>query len=149
MFAAMKRLMFAAMKRLILAAIAVAVAAPAIPASAAPAASPAGTWRNARDSVRIRVAPCGAGLCGTVVAADQRARDDAAAGGTDRLVGTQLFRAFRRGAGGVWQGTVFVPDLGQEFDGTLSLQGANTLVGTGCVLPGLCKSQTWTRVAAK
>ena len=44
---------------------------------------------------------------------------------------------------------MFVPDLGQEFDGTLSLQGANTLVGTGCVLPGLCKSQTWTRVAAK
>ncbi|MBW6524552.1 DUF2147 domain-containing protein [Sphingomonas sp. RHCKR47] len=134
------------MKRLILAALAVAAASPAI---AAPAASPAGTWRNARDSVRIRVAPCGAGLCGTVVAADQRARDDAAAGGTDRLIGTQLFRDFRRGPGGVWQGTVFVPDLGQEFDGTLSLENANTLVGTGCVLPGLCKSQTWTRVAAK
>lgn len=134
------------MKRLILATLAVAVAAPV---SAAPAATPMGTWCNARDSVRIRVAPCGAGLCGTVVAADQRARDDAAAGGTERLVGTQLFRNFRRGAGGAWQGTVFVPDLGQEFDGTLSLQGANTLVGTGCVLPGLCKSQTWTRVAAK
>lgn len=144
------------MKRLILTALAVAVAAPSLaisPAAAAPAASPAaspaGTWRNARDSVRIRVAPCGAGLCGTVVAADQRARGDAAAGGTDRLIGTQLFRDFRRGAGGVWQGTVFVPDLGQEFAGTLSLQGANTLVGTGCVLPVLCKSQTWTRVAAR
>lgn len=134
------------MKRLILTAAAFAVATPAI---AAPVATPAGTWRNARDSVRIRVAPCGAGLCGTVVAADQRARDDAAAGGTDRLIGTRLFRDFRRGPGGAWQGTVFVPDLGQEFDGTLSLQGANTLIGTGCVLPGLCKSQTWTRVAAK
>lgn len=134
------------MKRLLLSILAIALA---IPVQAAPPASPAGTWRNGRDSVRIRVAPCGAGLCGTVVAADERARADAAAGGTDRLVGTQLFRNFRRGPDGVWQGTVFVPDLGQQFDGTLALEGTNTLVGTGCVLPGLCKSQRWTRVAAK
>ena len=134
------------MKRFLLSALAIVAASPL---HAASPASPAGTWRNGRDSVRIRVAPCGAGLCGTVVAADERARADAAAGGTDQLVGTQLFRNFRRATNGVWEGTVFVPDLGQAFDGTLALEGPNTLVGTGCIMPGLCKSQRWTRVAAK
>ena len=125
------------------------LAALALPATAQ-GQSLAGTWRNAGDSVRIRVAPCGPGLCGTVVAASDKAKADAALGGTDRLVGTQLFRDFRRGPDGQWAGTVLVPDLGTEVDGTLALQGQNTLVATGCLLGIVgCKSQQWTRVAAK
>lgn len=126
----------------------VVAAAFSAPVAAAPA-NLAGTWRNDRDSVHIRVAPCGAGLCGTVITANEKARADAAAGGTDALVGTQLFRDFRRGDDGLWHGTVFVPDLGQSFDGTLALEGPDTLIGTGCVLPGLCRSQRWLRVAGK
>ena len=119
------------------------------PLQAATPAGPAGVWRNDRDSVRIRVAPCGGGLCGTVIAASEKARADAAAGGTERLIGTQLFRDFHREGEGLWRGTVFVPDLGQAFDGELTLEGANTLVGTGCIMPGLCRSQRWSRVAAR
>lgn len=118
-------------------------------AAAAPA-SPTGVWRNASDSVRIRVAPCGRALCGTVVSASAKARADAAAGGTPRLVGTQLFREFRRAEGGGWSGTVFVPDLGLEVDGTLALDGANTLVGSGCLLGNIgCREQRWVRVRGR
>lgn len=127
------------------------LAALALPvaASAQSATQFAGIWRNGGDSVRIRVAPCGPGLCGTVVAASDKAKADAAAGGTDRLVGTQLFRDFRRGADGQWAGTVLVPDLGTEVAGTLALQGQNTLVATGCLFGVVgCRSQRWTRVAA-
>ena len=121
----------------------------AAPAFAAPA-SPAGTWRNGSDSVRIRVAPCGRGLCGTVVSASAKARADAAAGGTERLVGAQLFKDFRRGDDGVWAGTVFVPDLGREVEGTLELRSASTLVVSGCLMAGFaCKSQTWARVKGR
>lgn len=116
----------------------------------------AGTWRNAADSVRIRVAPCrgepgqeNRGMCGTVVSASARAKDDAAAG-TDRLVGTPLFRGFERDGDGTWGGSVFVPDIGREVDGTLHLEGRNTLVAEGCLFAGFgCKEQRWTRIAAK
>ncbi|KQT31397.1 hypothetical protein ASG29_15780 [Sphingomonas sp. Leaf412] len=125
-----------------------AVAAIATPAAAS-AQSIAGTWRNPGDSVRIRVAPCGPGLCGTVVAASERAKADAAAGGTPDLVGTQLLRDFRRGPDGGWEGSVFVPDVGTTVDGTLALDGRDTLVATGCLFGMLgCKAQRWTRVAA-
>lgn len=112
----------------------------------------AGTWRNASDSVRIRVAPCRGepGMCGTVVSASDKAKDDAAAGGTERLVGTPLFRGFEQDGDGTWAGTVFVPDIGREVDGTLQLDGRNTLVAQGCLFAGFgCKEQRWTRVAAK
>lgn len=112
----------------------------------------AGTWRNAGDSVRIRVAPCRGepGMCGTVVSASDKAKDDAAAGGTERLVGTPLFRGFERDGDGTWAGTVFVPDIGREVDGTLQLDGRNTLVAQGCLFAGFgCKEQRWTRVSAK
>jgi uncharacterized protein (DUF2147 family) len=116
--------------------------------AAAPRASGwEGIWRNQADSVRIRVARCGGGLCGTVVQASAKAQADAAAGGTDRLVGTQLFEDFRREDDGMWYGRVYVPDIGQSFDGTIEQVDRDTIVGTGCLFAGFgCKSQTWKRV---
>lgn len=106
-----------------------------------------GIWRNQADSVRIRVARCGGGLCGTVVQASAKAQADAAAGGTERLVGTQLFEDFRREDDGMWYGRVYVPDIGQSFDGTIEQVNRDTIVGTGCLFAGFgCKSQTWKRV---
>lgn len=122
------------------------------PAPAAAADPLAGVWRNARDSVRIRVAPCRGtrGMCGTVVSANEKARADAAAGGTDRLVGTTLFRGFERGDDDSWAGSVFVPDIGSEVDGTLRLEGRDTLVAEGCLFAGFgCREQRWTRVAGR
>ncbi|QNE31797.1 DUF2147 domain-containing protein [Sphingomonas sp. NBWT7] len=122
----------------------------ATPATAQRAAGWEGVWRNNADSVRIRVAKCGQGLCGTVVQASAKARADAAAGGTDRLVGTQLFHDFRRGDDGLWYGQVYVPDFDQTFDGTIEQVNRDTIVGTGCLFAGFgCKSQTWRRVVAK
>lgn len=118
------------------------------PGGALAQGSPAGVWRNNKDTVRIRVAPCGRGLCGTVVQASAEAQEKAAAAGTDRLVGTQLFRGLTRGDDGVWHGEVFVPDVGTSVEGTLELDGSDTLFASGCLLAGLaCKTQTWTRVA--
>lgn len=120
----------------------------ATPATAQRAQGWEGIWRNARDSVRIKVARCGAGLCGTVVQASEKAKADAEAGGTDRLIGTQLFHDFRRGDDGLWYGQVYVPDIDQTFDGTIEQVDRNTIVGTGCLFANIgCKSQTWRRVA--
>lgn len=107
----------------------------------------AGTWRNDADSVRIRIAPCGRGLCGRVVAASEKAKADAARGGTDRLIGTELFHDFQREEDGLWYGQVYVPDIDRTFDGTLELVDRDTIVGTGCLFAGFgCKTQSWKRV---
>ena len=116
----------------------------AVPVHAAPPL--AGTWRNPQGSVEIAMEPCGRRLCGTVVWANGRAQDDAAAGGTERLVGTQLFRELVADGQGRWQGDVFVPDLGRTVSGTMMLVDAQTLQVDGCVIPGLiCQTQLWTR----
>lgn len=120
----------------------------AAPVAAQRAPSFAGVWRNAADSVRIRVAPCGQGsLCGRVVSASAKARADAARGGTDDLVGTELLHDFQRDEDGMWHGQVYVPDIDKTFDGTLELADRDTLVATGCLLGRLgCRSQSWKRV---
>ena len=135
------------MHRLPLAVVAALTSVAAMPLHAA---GITGTWHNPAGSVEVKMAPCGPRLCGTVVWANDKARDDAANGGTDRLVGTQLFRGLEADGPGHWTGEVFVPDIGQTIAGTLAQVDANALEVSGCVIPGLmCQTQTWTRVAAR
>lgn len=48
---------------------------------------------------------------------------------------------------GLWYGQVYVPDIGQTFDGTLELVDHDTIVGKGCLFAGFgCKTQSWKRV---
>lgn len=110
------------------------------------AAPVTGVWRNPQRSVEIDMASCGQRLCGTVVWASDKAQDDAAAGGTDRLIGMQLFQGLVRDGPNHWQGDVFVPDLAQTVSGSMTLVDAQTLQVDGCAIPGLlCQTQIWTR----
>lgn len=121
-------------------------------ASAADARVPAGTWANPSNTVQVRFAPCGRGpdaelMCGTVVWASEQAKADAARGGSSRLVGTQLFSDFEEEEPGRWSGTVYVPDIGREVQGTITQIDARTLVGEGCLLGSLgCREQRWRQV---
>ncbi len=116
-------------------------------AGAAPSDRSFGIWANPRNSVHIRAHACGESMCGTVVWANDKAIADARRGGTDQLVGTQLFRNFRKDAKGRWRGSVFVPDLNKVLSGEVRVVDGNTITGRGCLLGGIgCKSQTWTRV---
>ncbi|WP_447727704.1 DUF2147 domain-containing protein [Sphingomonas koreensis] len=105
-------------------------------------------WRNPKDSVRIRFSPCGQDrMCGIVTWASEKAKADARRGGTDQLVGTNLFRNFQRVAPGEYKGHVFVPDMNRTFSGHMEIKG-DSMIGKGCVLAGLiCKQQVWTRIS--
>ncbi len=117
-------------------------------ANAASAAQPTGVWRNPKNSVHIKVQPCGDNVCGTVVWANARAQEKARKAGTPNLVGKQLFQEFRPAGAGSWNGRVFVPDMGRSFSGSLKAKGQNNMLAQGCLLGRfLCKSQTWTRVS--
>ena len=137
------------MRKLLVACVA-AVAALSGVSAAADAAGPAqasGVWRNPKNSVHVRMQPCGNTVCGTIVWASPRAEAKARAAGTPRLVGTQLFREFKQDGPGEWSGRVYVPDMQKTFSGTMKANNANSITGRGCLIGRfLCKSQTWTRV---
>jgi len=121
-------------------------------AASADARVPAGTWANPSNTVQVRFAPCGRGrdaqlMCGTVTWASEQAKADAERGGSPRLVGTQLFTDFEEEEPGRWAGTVFIPDIGREVEGTITQIDARTLIGEGCLLGRLgCREQRWRRV---
>ena len=119
-------------------------------AAAHPAPDPVvGTWMNRKGTVAVRTGHCGAHLCARIVWADAMAQEAARAGGTERLVGTDLFRGVRPAGPGVWQGEVFVPDMGETAEATITLTGPGELQIDGCRLGGLlCKQQYWHKVAA-
>lgn len=107
-----------------------------------------GVWRNPKNSVHVDIKPCGDKLCGVVVWANDKAKQDAKEGGTANLVGTQLFRDFGLQGGGVYRGKVFIPDLNMNFTGTATQVDATSLRARGCLLASVfCKSQTWKRVS--
>lgn len=115
------------------------------------AAQPAtyGVWRNPKDSVHVEIKPCanGIGACGIVVWANEKAKRDARKGGTEDLVGLQIFRDFERRDDGVWRGRVFVPDLNRTFSGTAEPLTPTSMKAKGCVIMVIaCKAQIWTRI---
>lgn len=125
-----------------------ALAAAAHPAPARAADAVVGTWMNRKGTVVVRTAHCGGGICGRVVWAAPAAQEAARAGGTERLVGTEVFHAMRPTGPGAWEGEVFVPDLGHTADATMALLGPSDLEINGCSFGGfLCKKQAWHKVA--
>ncbi len=112
------------------------------------AADPAGLWLTETGSSRIRVAPCGGGFCGTIVSAPGKALDaknpDLALRGRS-VVGVQILDA-RQPDGSGYSGSLYNPNDGKTYSGSLRLTGPNTLEVSGCVMSVFCKRQSWTRV---
>ena len=106
-----------------------------------------GVWQNPSASVHIKTAKCGASVCGTVVYANEKAKADAARGGTANLLGLNLFQSFAQQSQGVWEGKVLVPDLDRTVTGKITLIDAKSMNVEGCMFGHIaCKDQVWTRV---
>ena len=133
-----------AVRSLAIVAITFAAATPAL-------AGQYGVFRNPSGSVDVKVADCGAGLCGTIVKASAKARADAAEAGQRNIIGMQLFRDLkpvRQPAGQPkrWEGSVYIPDRDKTVSGRAELSG-KTLLVEGCLIGDkLCKAQNWVRV---
>ncbi|GJD49557.1 hypothetical protein OPKNFCMD_2289 [Methylobacterium crusticola] len=121
-------------------------------AAPAPAqeAQPLGTWLTPAGDTQVRIARCGAGLCGTVAKVlagetrDVNNPDPALRGRS--LVGVTLAGDMRP-AGAGWEGSLYNFRDGKTYSGKLAVKGPNALELSGCVLGGLiCKRQVWSRV---
>ncbi|MBO9713080.1 DUF2147 domain-containing protein [Sphingomonas sp.] len=116
--------------------------------AAAPSDGLEGEWRNTKDTVHLKVEPCGAALCGTVTWAAPKQREDAKKGTGKDLVGSRLLTGLKRGGDGDWRGKVFVPDINTNASATVKQLSQVQILITGCTMLGLvCKSQHWHRIS--
>jgi uncharacterized protein (DUF2147 family) len=128
-----------------------AVALLALAALAAPASAQdsTGTWLTASGETRVRIAPCGGNVCGTIVwTKNTGAKDEHnpnAALKTRSVVGINMIN-MKPAGDKKWSGTLYNPQEGKTYSGTLTQIDANTLSLSGCVAGVFCRSQTWTRV---
>lgn len=111
---------------------------------AATAQDATGVWRTQATQegyLEVRIAPCGAALCGTIL----RARDPQGREHPYPHVGTWMIRDMSPSGAGTWgNGQIWDPRNDRTFRSRMELSG-NRLAVSGCVL-GLCQSQTWSRV---
>jgi uncharacterized protein (DUF2147 family) len=136
------------LKKLVLAATLVA-AFPAVAAS-----PPEGVWYVQDRSAKVRIAPCGQKLCGTVVWISDKI--DKATGlppvdiknpdpslRSRPIVGLQLLRNFSQSADGKWTGgTIYDPKVGKTYVSKLALTPKGTLKVEGCISV-VCQGQIW------
>jgi uncharacterized protein (DUF2147 family) len=110
----------------------------ALTASPALAQGAVGTWLRDNGESRVRVAPCGEALCGTVVWLKNPAESKS-------KVGQRVFFDMKPNGTNAWAGQAFNPEDGKTYSGKMSVSG-NTLTTAGCVAGGLiCRSVTWSR----
>jgi uncharacterized protein (DUF2147 family) len=96
-----------------------------------------GVWLHEDGGSKVRFAPCGGAVCGTITWLK-----DKNAGGK---VGERVFYDMIPAGDNAWTGKAFEPSSGKEYSGKMSLAG-DKLTTAGCVFGGLiCKSIVWTR----
>lgn len=133
----------------------IALSAALMLSSAAQAASPAeGKWRTPVQNGEVEISTCGTALCGRIVssdriAADPELKDEHNKDPSQRsraLKGLLMLQGFTGGPAEWKGGTVYNPEDGGLYKGSIRLVGPDTLKLTGCIVFPLCKTQTWTRV---
>lgn len=133
---------------------AIAAGLAALAGSAEAAGTVQGVWLTQTGSGKVRIAPCGSKLCGTIVwvknpldkttgkpQLDVKNPDPAL---RDRpIVGLQMIRDFKSVPGGRWAGgSIYDPESGKTYASKLNLNPDGTLKVEGCIAI-ICQAQTW------
>ncbi len=119
---------------------------------AAAAAPVEGDWLTADRNAVVRIAPCGASLCGVVLRVlakgpsvprtDVHNPDPALR--SRPLVGLPVLTGFSRDGGQWTGGRAYDAKTGRSYKAKLAPNADGSLTVTGCIL-FLCKAQRWTR----
>ena len=96
-----------------------------------------GTWTRDTGASKINFAPCGGSTCGTI----SWLKDTSG----KAKVGQRVFSNLKETGPGTYSGTAIDPEDGQQYSGSITVNG-NSLSGGGCVLGGLiCKNVSYRR----
>jgi uncharacterized protein (DUF2147 family) len=127
-------------------------------ANAARATDISGLWLTDTGDAHIRMAKCGAGMCGTIVwlkepkdpatgkpPTDEHNHDPAKR--SRPILGLPIALDFRPSATdpGRFEGHFYNADDGNTYQGNITMPNANELHVQGC-LAVFCQTQVWTRV---
>ncbi|HVT54795.1 MAG TPA: DUF2147 domain-containing protein [Xanthobacteraceae bacterium] len=129
----------------------------ALLAAPAFAANPSGTWLTEDGEARVRIADCGQAYCGTIVWLKEPNDPQTGKPKLDkfnkhesmrsrRVLGMQIIYGMHPSGANSWKGSLYNPEDGNTFNGSLALQGADRLKLEGCVLALFCRSEVWKRV---
>jgi uncharacterized protein (DUF2147 family) len=119
-------------------------------ANAAPA-SILGNWVTKERDAVIKIAPCGANICGTISkflktppkGVDQRDENNPdPAKRTRKVLGSAVLVNFKP-VGNEWKGTIYDARNGKSYRSVVYKGKSGNLVVKGCIGP-FCQSQTWT-----
>lgn len=97
-----------------------------------------GTWLRESGVSKVRFAPCGGAVCGTITWIKPGTN-------TPAKVGQRIFFDMKPSGANAWGGSAFNPEDGKTYTGKMTLSG-DSLTTQGCAMGGLiCKSTSWTR----
>jgi uncharacterized protein (DUF2147 family) len=110
----------------------------------------AGVWQSQSGITRVKVSPCGTGLCAHVVWQKNPSKDVHNPEPEKRerpIVGLQLVSNMKPAAPGEWTGEIYNYEDGKTYHGKVKAVSANAIEIGGCVMGGMiCQSKTWTKV---
>jgi uncharacterized protein (DUF2147 family) len=114
-----------------------------------------GVWRMESGKVTVRLANCGARLCGTIIALKKPFKKNGQPK-TDHenpnpalrdrpLIGLLLLSNMKPDGENKWRGTIYNPDDGRTYSASMRLDG-NRIKVKGCVAGILCQSKWFVKV---
>jgi uncharacterized protein (DUF2147 family) len=123
--------------------------------SAAQAAEPTGTWLTQNGDAHIRVAKCGANMCGTIVwlrdaidpATGKDPLDSRNPDPTKRdrkIMGLRIFAMAPDGSG-AYSGPIYNTDDGQTYPAKITMRPNDYLEIRGCS-GAMCGAELWSKV---
>ncbi|SEE35023.1 Uncharacterized conserved protein, DUF2147 family [Rhizobiales bacterium GAS188] len=118
----------------------------------AQAADAIGEWLIEDGDARVRIAPCGADLCGNVAWIKEGhptldAKNPDPVKRSRSLIGSGVLLGLKPSGTAEWTGALYDAEDGRTYTGKLTIIDERHVKVAGCVLGGLiCQSQTWTRV---
>lgn len=113
-----------------------------------------GRWITETRHGVVEITSCGTSICGQLIDSDTirldpRHRDEKNKDAAQRqrpLKGLPMLQGFHQD-GVRWDGgSVYNPDDGGTYHGTVTVVDAKTLKVRGCIVWPLCKSQVWKRI---
>ena len=125
------------------------------PAKAQAGGGANGIWLTEAGDAKVRVSPCGAGICGVIVwlrdpinattgkpEVDDKNPNPALA--KRPMIGLSLFAGMRPTGPNKWSGQIYNADDGRSYASNISLSGPDRLRVEGC-MGAFCGGETWSR----
>jgi len=118
------------------------------------AGDPAGLWLTEDGDAKVRIAACGAAICGTIAwLKDPNDKETGkpkldknnanTAQRTRPIIGVPIVLSMKPDGNDKWSGQIYNAEDGKTYSGSLTLASANSIKLQGCVASIFSKTKSW------